>query len=80
LAGVGVASIALSWFAVHTIFTLRYAQLYYTGADGGMDFNQSLGARYLDFAYLAFTIGMTFPVSDTDIQKPNIRATALRHA
>ncbi len=80
LAGFGVASIALSWFAVHTLFTLRYALLYYTGADGGIDFNQKLPARYLDFAYLSFTIGMTFQVSDTDIEKPTIRATALRHA
>ena len=80
LAGFGVASVALSWFAVHTLFTLRYALLYYSGADGGIDFNQKLPARYLDFAYLAFTIGMTFQVSDTNIQKPTIRATALRHA
>ena len=75
-----MASIALSWLAVHTLFTLRYALLYYTGADGGIDFNQKLAARYLDFAYLAFTIGMTFQDSDTDISKPAIRATALRHA
>lgn len=80
LAGFGVLSIALSWFAVHTLFTLRYALLYYTGAEGGIDFNQRLPARYLDFAYLSFTIGMTFQVSDTDIEKPTIRATALRHA
>lgn len=80
LAGLGVASIALSWLTVHTLFTLRYALLYYSGADGGIDFNQKLPARYLDFAYLAFTIGMTFQVSDTDISKPSIRATALRHA
>jgi uncharacterized membrane protein len=80
LAGLGVGSVALSWFAVHTLFTLRYALLYYTGADGGVDFNQKAQPRYLDFAYLAFTIGMTFQVSDTDIQRPTIRATALRHA
>jgi uncharacterized membrane protein len=80
LAGLGLASIVLSWLSVHTLFTLRYALLYYTGADGGIDFNQSLTPRYLDFAYLAFTIGMTFQVSDTDITKPAIRATALRHA
>ena len=80
LAGFGVVSIALSWFAVHTLFTLRYASLYYTGAEGGIDFNQRLPVRYVDFAYLAFTIGMTFQVSDTDIEKPSIRSTALRHA
>jgi uncharacterized membrane protein len=81
LAGLGVASVGLSWGAVHTLFMLRYASLYYTGADGGIDFNQKTQPpRYLDFAYLAFTIGMTFQVSDTDIQRPTIRATALRHA
>ena len=47
---------------------------------GGVDFNQSASPRYLDFAYLAFTIGMTFQVSDTDLQTSAIRATALRHA
>ena len=80
LAGLGVASVALSWCAVHTLFTLRYARLYYLSPAGGIDFNQKVEPRYLDFAYLAFTIGMTFQVSDTDLQTPAIRATALRHA
>ena len=30
--------------------------------------------------YLAYTIGMTFQVSDTEIGSPAIRATVLRHA
>ncbi len=80
LAGVGVLSVALSWFTVHTVFTLRYALLYYSGSGGGVNFNQTPPPRYVDFAYLAFTIGMTFQVSDTDLQTPPIRATALRHA
>jgi uncharacterized membrane protein len=54
--------------------------MYFTGHDGGIDFNQTTPPRYLDFAYLAFTIGMTFQVSDTDLKTPAIRATALRHA
>ena len=80
LAGVGVATVALSWLLVHTVFTLRYALLYYAGRGGGIDFNQSTAPRYSDFAYLAFTLGMTFQVSDTDLKTPAIRATALRHA
>jgi uncharacterized membrane protein len=80
LAGFAVLSVALSWFAVHTLFTLRYARLYFSGNPGGVDFNQQAEPRYLDFAYLGFTIGMTFQVSDTDLQSPAIRATALRHA
>jgi uncharacterized membrane protein len=81
LIALGVLSVALSWFAVHTLFALKYARLYHEGQPGGIDFNQKdLPPRYLDFAYLAFTIGMTFQVSDTDLETPAIRATALRQA
>jgi uncharacterized membrane protein len=80
LAGAGLISIALSWFTVHTLFALRYARLYYTGVHGGVSFNQKTPPRYVDFAYVAFTVGMTFQVSDTNLETPVIRATALRHA
>jgi uncharacterized membrane protein len=80
LAAVAVVTIAFSWLLIHTIYALRYAQLYYTGADGGVDFNESTPPRYIDFAYLAFTVGMTFQVSDTDLKKLVVRATVLRHA
>jgi uncharacterized membrane protein len=79
-AGLGVASIVLSWFTVHTLFTVRYARLYYTSESGGVNFHQAKPPSYLDFAYLAFTIGMTFQVSDTDLESPTIRHSALRHA
>jgi len=75
---VGVASVAAAWLVVHTIFTLRYALLYYADSQGGIDFNQSEAPAYADFAYLAFTIGMTYQVSDTDLKTRAIRATALR--
>jgi uncharacterized membrane protein len=78
-AALGVVSVAISWLVVHTLFTLRYALLYYTG-NGGADFNQAAAPRYTDFAYLAFTIGMTFQVSDTALTTHLMRATALRHA
>jgi uncharacterized membrane protein len=73
-------SVALSWALVHTVFTLRYARLYFDGTAGGIDFNQKATPRYVDFAYLAFTLGMTYQVSDTDLQTFAIRALALRHA
>jgi uncharacterized membrane protein len=79
LAGMSAASVVLSWFLIHTLFTLRYARLYHRG-DRGISFNQHEPPRYLDFAYLAFTIGMTFQVSDTDLRSSAIRAAALRHA
>jgi uncharacterized membrane protein len=79
-AALAVLSVFISWTIVHTIFTLKYARLYYGGAPGGIDFNEPDPPQYSDFAYLAFTIGMTFQVSDTDLQTKEIRRTALRHA
>jgi uncharacterized membrane protein len=76
----GVLSVTVSWAVVHTVFALRYAALYYTGLDGGIDFHESTPPAYADFAYIAFTIGMTFQVSDTEITSSAIRRTALRHA
>jgi uncharacterized membrane protein len=75
----GVACIAASWLVLNTVFTLRYARLYYTDPRGGVDFNQEDDPTFPDFAYLAFTIGMCFQVSDTSLQKSHVRATALRH-
>jgi uncharacterized membrane protein len=79
LTALALASVAMAWSAVHTVYALRYARLYYAPPDGGIDFN---GERpdYLDFAYLALTIGMTFQVSDTDLTGKRVRRQALRHA
>jgi uncharacterized membrane protein len=77
---IGVVSVVLSWAAVHTMFALRYARIYYAGTEGGIDFNEKAAPQYADFAYLAFTIGMTFQVSDTDLKTKPMRWTALRHA
>jgi uncharacterized membrane protein len=79
-AGLGIASVVAAWVVVHVVYTLRYALLYYSDHPGGIDFNQSDGPAYVDFAYLAFTLGMTYQVSDTNLQTRAIRTTALRHA
>jgi uncharacterized membrane protein len=81
-----LASVALSWMLVQTLFTLRYAQLYYStgrkagAAVGGIDFNQSQRPQYTDFAYLATSLGMTYQVSDTALENHGIRAEALKHS
>ena len=79
LVSLGIASIAASWFVVHSLFTMTYARLYYTGEDGGISFNCDEPPIWTDFAYVAFTIGMTFQVSDTDLQTARLRRAALRH-
>ena len=77
-----VSTVVLSWSVVHTTYTLRYAWLFFIGPDGGVAFNEPPGTspQYSDFAYLALTVGMTFQVSDTNIESKQIRRTALRHA
>jgi len=76
-----VVTVGLSWVVVHTVFTLRYAREYYTIPEGGIDFKtRDEHPDYQDFAYFAFTIGMTFQVSDTDVQGRKIRRTVLKHA
>jgi uncharacterized membrane protein len=77
---VGLVSVALTWALVHTVFTLRYARTYYRAPVGGIDYNEEDPPTYLDFAYLALTIGMTFQVSDTNLTTKSVRRIALGHA
>ncbi len=74
-----VVSVVLSWAAVHVVFMLRYARLYYAH-NGGIDFHADDLPDFRDFLYVALTIGMTFQVSDTDLNAKAIRMTAIRHA
>jgi len=79
ITAVAVVTVAVSWVDVHTVFMLRYAHLYYREG-GGIDFHADEQPCYRDFAYVAFTLGMTYQVSDTNLTSPVIRAAALRHA
>jgi uncharacterized membrane protein len=75
-----VTAVALSWALVHTVYALRYGDLYYATPTGGIDFNDSGEPDYRDFAYLSLTIGMTYQVSDTNLTSRAVRRTATRHA
>jgi uncharacterized membrane protein len=76
-------TVIVSWTAINTVFTLRYAHLHFRSTVDGIDFNSPAGhglPTYRDFAYVAFTIGMTYQVSDTTLRDPLIRRTVLPHA
>ncbi|MGB3414551.1 MAG: DUF1345 domain-containing protein, partial [Microbacteriaceae bacterium] len=73
-------SIILSWILLHTLYMLRYASLYFEGEPGGINFNMKEPPVYRDFAYLAFVIGMTYQVSDTNLESTKMRSTALVHS
>ncbi len=76
----GVLVVILSWALVNTVFALKYARRYYSGGDGGIDFGQEQPPAYSDFAYVAFTVGMSFAVPDTQLADTSIRKVALGHA
>ncbi len=77
-----VSTLVLAWFFSNTIYTLHYAHLYYSddekGADSkGLDFPSCDEPDYWDFAYFAFTLGMTFQTSDVEITSRRLRRVAL---
>jgi uncharacterized membrane protein len=75
-----VVAVILSWALVNTVFALKYARRYYEGGDGGIDFKQDEPPAYSDFAYLAFTLGMSFAAPETEPASTEIRKVALGHA
>ena len=76
----GVVVVVLSWALVNTVFALKYARLYYSAGDGGIEFRNDERPRYSDFAYMAFTVGMAYGVTETEPSSSRVRAVALGHA
>ncbi|TDO07248.1 putative membrane protein [Mycobacterium sp. BK086] len=78
-----VGSIVLSWFTIHTLYALIYAKHYFNPArGGGIDFNDPHNndqPSYTDFFYVAFAVGMSFAISDTNLTSTRMRKTALVH-
>jgi uncharacterized membrane protein len=75
-------TVVVSWTVVNTVFTLRYADIFYSSPVGGIGFGDdgSEPPSFRDFAYVAFTIGMTYQVSDTTLRDRRFRRAVLKHA
>jgi uncharacterized membrane protein len=76
-------SLLLSWMFVNTMFALHYAHVYYNDSrskEKGLDFPGAEDPDYWDFAYFAFVLGMTFQVSDVQINLQSVRRLALVHS
>ena len=83
LIGIAVLTVVVSWTVVNTVYTLRYADLHFRSREEGIAFgdpDRQAPPTYRDFAYLAFTIGMCYQVSDTTVRDRRIRGTVLFHA
>ncbi len=80
-----LVTVVCSWCLVHTVFTLRYAHLFYSAGEEpsdrreGLDFPDEKNPDYTDFAYFSFIVGMTCQVSDVQITSREIRRLALLH-
>ncbi len=78
---IAFVGVTCSWFLVHTLFTLRYAREYYADPVGGVEFQPTNEPPpYIDFAYVAFGIGMTYQVADTALTTSAFRRLALQHS
>jgi uncharacterized membrane protein len=81
-----VVTLALIWLFANSVFTLHYAHAWYArvpggeGDAGGIAFPGTAVPGYGDFAYFAFTLGMTFQTSDVEITAPAMRRIALLHS
>lgn len=78
-AAICVGAVAASWLAIHAVYTMRYARHYYVNERGCVDFNNDDKPSLADFAYLAYCLGMTYQVSDTDLKTKGVRRIVFFH-
>ena len=80
--GLCLGAPVLAWLLTHSVYTLHYAHLYYLASDegSGLSFPGDEDPDDFDFAYFAFTVGMTFQTSDVEITSKRLRRSVLFHA
>jgi uncharacterized membrane protein len=77
---VAVAGVFMAWASLHLMYATRYAFIYYAVDEpGGIDFNSEAPPAFRDFLYFSYNLGMTYQVSDTNVESGAIRAIVLRH-
>ncbi len=77
----GVLGTMVAWALVNTVYALKYARMYYLDNEvGGFDTKQDERPAYSDFAYFAFTIGMSYAAPEIEPVNRDVRRKALLHA
>ncbi len=81
----GVLAIVAGWFVVHTVYTFRYAHLFWfdedqDGEPGGFNFPGTEDPSDYDFAYFSFCIGTSFAVSDPQVTETRVRREVMVHS
>lgn len=81
-----IGTLVLAWTFANSVFSLHYAHEFYSlhpdgaGDCGGLDFPGTAEPGYIDFAYFAFTLGMTFQTSDVAMTRSRVRGVAILHS
>lgn len=87
--GLGIISVVLGWFAVHTMWAMHYAFEYYDvpaasgksgDVEGGLDFPGTDKPDGVAFLYFAYVIGMTAQTSDTEVCSNAMRKLVIIHS
>ena len=83
-----LASVGSGWLLIHVMYAMRYARHWFNAEAGCVDFNASSADQpdpadyqpaYSDFVYLAFAVGMSFAISDTNLRTIRVRRIAIGH-
>jgi uncharacterized membrane protein len=81
----GVLAIVAGWFTLHTLYTFRYAHMFWfdedqDGEPGGFIFPGTENPSDYDFAYFSFCIGTSFAVSDPQVTETRVRREVMVHS
>ena len=79
-----VGTLLAIWLFANSVYTLHYAHVFYlqpqqAGEGAVIRFPGTEHPDYWDFAYFAFTLGMTFQTSDVEIADRHVRKVVLAH-
>jgi len=76
------ATLVLSWLVLQSVFVPHYAHRHFGDGkgSGGIGFPGEPPTSYMDFVYLAFSVGATFQVSDNTILTSRLRRLVTAHA
>jgi uncharacterized membrane protein len=76
------ATVLSSWLLVPTMFTLHYANEFYSASDDDrpLQFPQTLRPVFWDFAYFSFTIAAACQTADVSTVNTSIRKAVLAHS
>jgi uncharacterized membrane protein len=80
--GLAALTVVTSWLLVPTMFTLHYADAFYSASDDDRPllFPQTRRPVFWDFAYFSFTIAAACQTADVSTANTSIRKTVLAHS